>query len=632
MSQHPLRSLLRRLRRVTAAEGDGAVTDAQLLRRFAAARDEAAFELLVWRHGSMVLGLCRRLLRHEEDAEDAFQATFLTLARKARTIRQGEAVAGWLHKVALRVARAARTATARRAAREQAGIDLPSDDPDEIAWRDLRPILDEEVNRLPEKYRAAVVYCYLEGKTTEEAAGLLGCPKGTILSRLSRARERLQARLTRRGVTLSAGALALVAGRSQAALVASLVESTVRAALARAAGKAMAGLVSSRAAELTEGVLRAMLLSKLKVVAGFALLIGMGGMLSASFGRSLLGGDAPAAAGQKTTSPAKAPTPPEDKADSKAARHYREAARRRESQHRLHQIANALHIYAEVNNNLPAPAITDPNGKPLLSWRVAILPYLQDDGLFKLFKLDEPWNSVNNKMLLDRMPMAYVPKDARDANAGMTYYQAVVGKGAGFEAGKALRLPASFPDGLANTLWVAEAATPVEWTKPDDLTYDAGKPLPKFGGLFGGDFNAVFVNGSVHFLSKDADETNLRAAITRAGGETLDTEKILAVKKEGLGDPDDLKDLPRQNQELKKLIERLLKEIEDTKIEFELLQVGAKLGKPIDRKTLEQMKENAKLRDDLDRALNQLDRLQADQERFKERLRKQKEQGSRPKE
>jgi RNA polymerase sigma factor (sigma-70 family) len=234
--------------------------DAELLRGFVRRRDEAAFAALVQRHGPTVLTACRRVLRNEHDAEDAFQATFLVLARKAGSVGRPELLGNWLYGVAFRVAMKARSEAARRRAKEAVARSKPFDDgPDAAAWSDVAPVLDEEVNRLPERYRLPFVLCHLQGKTNDEAARLLGCPKGTVLSRLSTAREKLRSRLVRRGVVLSA---ALVTAAPSL-----LMGSTVQAALAGAAGQSTAGLVPARAARWAEGVMRAMLLSKVKVVA-----------------------------------------------------------------------------------------------------------------------------------------------------------------------------------------------------------------------------------------------------------------------------------------------------------------------------------------------------------------------------
>src|SRR5262249_24569164 len=157
--------------------------------RFVRRRDEAAFEALVWRHAPLVLGVCRRVLRHEQDAEDAFQATFLTLVRKARSIGRKQSVGSWLYKVAYRAAVQAKAAAGRRAAREKPWAGEPAGEPSEdVIWRDLRPVLDEEVGRLPARYRVPFVLCYLNGKTSAEAAREIGCPAGTIMSRLAWAR------------------------------------------------------------------------------------------------------------------------------------------------------------------------------------------------------------------------------------------------------------------------------------------------------------------------------------------------------------------------------------------------------------------------------------------------------------
>jgi RNA polymerase sigma factor (sigma-70 family) len=282
MPDGQLRTFLRCLRRVAAGPAGTAPTDGQLLERFLGQHDEAAFELLVWRHGPMVLNVCRRLLHHVEDAEDAFQATFLVFVRKAHAVSKREGVGGWLYRVAYRVALRAKAAAAKRARREkQTAAALTVDDGDGVVWRDLRPVLDEEINRLPENFRAAVVLCYLEGKSHEEAARQLGCAEGTVASRLSRARERLRGRLVRRGLVLSAGALAgtLVQHALPAPVSAALVDTTVTAATAFAAGQATAGgAVSAQSAALAEGVMKTMWVTKLKIAVAMALAAGVIGI------------------------------------------------------------------------------------------------------------------------------------------------------------------------------------------------------------------------------------------------------------------------------------------------------------------------------------------------------------------
>jgi RNA polymerase sigma factor (sigma-70 family) len=695
MADESLRMLVRRLRRATDPGGDAALSDAQLLERFVTQRDEAAFELLVWRHGTMVLNLCRRVLRQEQDTEDAFQATFLILARKARSIGKWQACASWLYKVAYRVALAARAESAARVARERPCPDeLPAAEAsDDLIWRDLRLLLDEEVSRLPEKYRAAFVLCCLEGRTGAEAAEQLRCPEGTVLSRLSRARARLRRRLLSRGVSLPAGVLvAVVAARGQAAeMTAGLVNTTSKAALAVAAGKAAAVVTSARAAALTEGALRAMFLSKIKVALGIVLTVGLVGIGAGVIANVLLAepprpGDQPAPAGQPG-GPAEDPEGVARAADNRADPDdpAREALRRLQSRRNLKQIGAALHKYAEAYGHLPPPAIYEgfPNGlvagtaaglgsggmsggpgapggggsapggagpsaggsapaaaagsgsatspgggadirtpavgRPLLSWRVEILPFLGEQELYKLFKRDEPWDSEHNKKLLARMPTVYAPPGAKDGDR--TYYQAIVGAEAAWEPRQAMRFPVSIPDGTSNTLLVVEAATPVPWTKPEDLAYVPDQALPKFGGMFGGDFHALFADGVVHFLSAKADETNLRAAITRAGGEVVDPDKLLVAGSNGPGTKVNLAELPAQNRQLRDAVESARKELAKERDELELLKARAATGATkIDAKQAQLLKENAELQKTLDQVLEELTALRNERQRLQQGL------------
>ncbi len=279
MDHHPLASTLRRLYRSATHDESQAPTDAQLLERFTAGRDESAFEALVNRHGRIVWSVCRRLLRREQDAEDAFQATFLLLVRRAGSIGRREAVAAWLYRVACRVALRLRAQAARRAVRDQqAARPLAMETEGETLWRDLRPVLDEEVSRLPEKYRLPVILCYLSGHTTEEAARRLGCPRGTVLSRLAWARQRLRGRLARRGLAVSVGALAAVlAEKASAVPPGDVLWRTLTAARWLAAGQAaVPGAVSVRAVALMEGVLRAMYWTRMRTITAMVSLLVLG--------------------------------------------------------------------------------------------------------------------------------------------------------------------------------------------------------------------------------------------------------------------------------------------------------------------------------------------------------------------
>jgi RNA polymerase sigma factor (sigma-70 family) len=260
-----LNAVVRFARNLAGPRAERDETDRQLLERFAAGGDQAAFAALVERHGPMVLGLCRRVLHNAHDAEDAFQAAFLVLVQKARALGQPERLGNWLYGVAYRTAVKARTRSARQRARERRATPRPPAHPESAAdCPDLRPALDEEINRLPEKYRAAFVLCCLEGTSNEEAGRLLGCPTGTVQSRLSRARQRLRSRLVRRGLALSTGVLAadVAIPEATAAVPAALAADTIQVAALVAGGHA-AAVVPPQVVLLMKGVLRAMLRTRI---------------------------------------------------------------------------------------------------------------------------------------------------------------------------------------------------------------------------------------------------------------------------------------------------------------------------------------------------------------------------------
>jgi RNA polymerase sigma factor (sigma-70 family) len=254
----PLEPVLDYARRLGAAAGDDA-PDGELLRRFARNNDAVAFEQMLRRHGPMVRGVCRRVLRDGNDVDDAFQATFLLLVRKAGGLRKPDRLGPWLHGVALRTALKAREQTARR--RESPIAAEPAGPPtsDEADWR---PALDAAIARLPARERTAVVMCYLDGVTYAEAAQRLRCPLGTLAARLSRARDRLRARLTRNGLAPSGELLPVTLAAES--LPPALVTATVRGAMAIGAGAAV-GVVPASVLSLMEGVQRAMLMQTWKV-------------------------------------------------------------------------------------------------------------------------------------------------------------------------------------------------------------------------------------------------------------------------------------------------------------------------------------------------------------------------------
>jgi hypothetical protein len=205
------------------------------------------------------------------------------------------------------------------------------------------------------------------------------------------------------------------------------------------------------------------------------------------------------------------------------------AAQYRTSSNNLKQIGLAMHNYHDANGRLPSNTI-DKSGKPALSWRVHILPYLEEDKLYREFKVDEPWDSENNIKLLDRMPKVYTPVRGK-AEKNQTFYQMFSGERTMLDpAGKALTL-ASVTDGLSNTFMVAEAAKPATWTKPDDIEFD-GKAVPKLGGMFDGEFNVLMGDGSVKRIPKNIDSDVLRLAIDRADGQVMDLDGAIKRARE----------------------------------------------------------------------------------------------------
>jgi RNA polymerase sigma factor (sigma-70 family) len=277
MVSQPMPAVLRHLHRLVTPAAAEHPPDRHLLDRFLACRDEAAFAALVRRHGAMVLGVARRLLHDAHAADDVFQATFLLLARKAGSVRNPQALGSWLYGVAYRVAVRARDAAASRRRREQREPALPPADPaTEVTWRELGAVLDEELQRLPQRYRAPLVLCFLETRTQDEAAELLGCSKSTLRRRLEHGRELLRRRLLRRGVALSVGLLAtILSQRPASAVPTALVEATVRAGLLSLARSAHAAAVSAKVAALVDGVSRATALSRLTTVAAVVLAVAL---------------------------------------------------------------------------------------------------------------------------------------------------------------------------------------------------------------------------------------------------------------------------------------------------------------------------------------------------------------------
>jgi RNA polymerase sigma factor (sigma-70 family) len=269
MPTSPLSAVIQHLRADLGPNEEG-MTDGELLARFVRSRDQDALAALVRRHALMVWGVCRRLLNHH-DAEDAFQATFLVLVRKATSV-PGQTVANWLYGVARQTAIRLRATAAKRGRRETPVENMPEPTVPEVRDADLQVAVDAELSRLPDHYRGVIVLCDLEGMTRKEAARQLGIPEGSVASRLARARALLAKRLNKRGVVFSGSVAAVLSGSASATTPPALVASTIKAASLLAAGQA-AGVVSTKVAALTEGVVKAMFLTKLKAVSVVLLVI-----------------------------------------------------------------------------------------------------------------------------------------------------------------------------------------------------------------------------------------------------------------------------------------------------------------------------------------------------------------------
>jgi RNA polymerase sigma factor (sigma-70 family) len=268
--------LLRQLRQL-AADASGE-TDSELLAQFVSEQEEAAFEALVRRHGPMVLRVGRRVLSNPHDADDVFQATFLTLARRAASIRKQQSVAAWLYGVAYRIAIKARAEAARRQARQKPRpVTSPPDPLSALTGRELCELLDVELNNLPGKCRAAWILCHLEDMTQDQAAQQLGLSLATLKRRLEQSRELLRSRLSRRGIALSAVLSAAAITEVAAAPLPVLVVPTVQAALSIASGMATAGVVTPRIAAMTEGAVHAMFIAQLRKAIVFLLALGIPG-------------------------------------------------------------------------------------------------------------------------------------------------------------------------------------------------------------------------------------------------------------------------------------------------------------------------------------------------------------------
>lgn len=644
MSQIEGAVIWRQIRTLAHAQCPSQRDDAELLQTFLADHDEAAFTALVQRHGAMVLAVCRGVLHDLHDAEDVFQAAFLVLARKAHTIRKYDSLASWLHGVSYRLALKAKARIKRQAQLDESALDTPAQSVDDLTFRELRAILHEELNRLPEKYRAPLLLCYWEGKTRDEAAEQLGVTSGAFKKCLERARGLLGSRLVGRGLIPSAAIFtaAFFDSSARAAASSALIKSTAHAAVAFASGHGAPG-VSATAVALAQGAIRIMTITKWAsniVAATLLLAVGAGltwggySALNPSGGSGAVqpvvvsdqqpkggekaggkqtdaerivgtwifvegvanGKNLPAeflaaarmiftkdggmsmkilteekGGAYKMVEPGKIDMDAFGKKDAKGIYKFdgndkvslcfnesdnakrptqfsgisdsgqvllvlrrakageenpmnvpgldkiREAAARAQSANNLKQIGLAFHNYHDAYGVIPQEIVSKNGKKVLLSWRVAILPFIEQEGVYKEFKLDEPWDSEHNKKLIAKMPKVYAPVFGK-ADPGKTYYQSFTGFNTLFE-GKKLKIQ-DITDGTSNTILAVEAKEAIEWTKPDVLKYPKAKEkLPDLGGMFSNGFNAVFCDGSVRFMPHNVDAEVFRKAVTPRAGD-----------------------------------------------------------------------------------------------------------------
>lgn len=509
-------------------EVDRGLSDIELLRQFVDDKNPSAMNAIIDRHGRLVMGVCRQILKNEHDAADAFQATFLVLLKKANSLGKFNSLAGWLFEVARRVAQKSRIQSSKRQKREGAGVAMnPTAPPLVRTDEETINLIHFELEQLPEQYRLPLILCCLEGEARERAAEILGWTIGSLKGRLERGREMLLARLERRGVILSATILTgLMAQQALAEVPVAVAASTVNALAMVAAGNSLAGgAVSAQAASLTQGVLKAMLIAKLKI-SGIILLAGGLATTGSVMAIQHLTAAPPAQAKGQQAEKQLAANEPKQAAKEVEPKEVQEPSDeeilklRRESMINFKMLGLAMHNYHAANGTFPPVATYGKDGKPLLSWRVLLLPYLDQTKLYEKFKLNEPWDSPNNKPLLAQMPSIYRAPGMGDKHSDETFCQVFTGKGTLFSGPKGLSIE-QIKDGLGSTLFAVEAKSPVPWTKPADLTYDADKPLPKLGGVFKSGFCGVVADGTARFIPRDIADVDLRPWITPAAGDVV---------------------------------------------------------------------------------------------------------------
>ena len=480
------------------------VPDAALLRRYIDDRDEAAFELLVRRHAAAVWRVCRAVASDHHAAEDAFQVTFLALARKAATVRTPVLV-GWLCRVAHRAALKTRRRWVEALAFEPA---VPSHEPDDTA-----AVLHAELDKLPDAERLPVLLCHLSGYTQAQAAAALGLPLGTVAARVSRACGKLRDRLIRRGVTLS------VAGVTAALGTATAGEPLVLRALAFGTAETVVPQVLTTLLHEVTSAMRPTLLRTL-AVSGLAALLVAGAVF------------VPVAADDPKPAPKAAAPKPVPEAELKAKLQLIQGKRH------LEQVAEAYRQYVFIYGKVPTD-VTDANGKALLSWRVHLLPFMEQNNVYRLVKFDSPWDSPENlevskvmfKVFITDGPL-YVHKDFKDWGTRIRRIGGPTGANADFAAPPAkLDLDARqavFGRFRASDYPVIiEAGIPTPWLKPDeDFEFDPKAKAVKLLGAHEAGTLVATAEKNVKLVLPEPDAATFADWMTKGAKATIEPAKL----------------------------------------------------------------------------------------------------------
>lgn len=553
-----------------------------LWERFVQENDQSAFEILVHRHGSMVLACAQRVLTDRTEAEDVFQATFLSLARAKQKLRQPEALTSWLYQTAFRIAIKLRS---KRFSTNQTATENvePANQESDLAWREVSGVLDEELQRLPNELRSPLLLCYLNGLSRDEAAKQLGCSFDQLKRRLEKGRDALRVRLEKRGIVGAAMAITILSPELLNATVPTQCIEKIMVWL-RAEGVIPETIASLAATTqtLSKGVV-------MKSFVAAAICVGAG-----MWGYTKLAGIEPQQKPeqiQEIKAEAEPPSTtgqPENDSDRKAG-----SQQSRVSINNLKELMLAVHNYHDTHAYFPVD-VTNKDGKALLSWRVLLLPYLGKTELFKQFKLDEPWDSPANIKLLPQMPDIY-RVGIEPKNSITTYYQVFSGKsvpmttvleddvpenahegrGPGGGAGAASGTPIpkkadnDFPkppapakkgikryvgtrmnyvtDGLSNTFGIVEAGPPAPWTRPGGIPFDEKKPLPAMPGPFKNTLHVSMMDGTAHAIKRDLPENTMKILIGANDGNIAPE----VIKLRQSFPPDS----PEETAELKKRVE-----------------------------------------------------------------------------